>query len=476
MNRMSHLEVPRFPRGFLLSERPVETPPTFVPGPILENFYVHPWTNVETAGDAGLFVIVLGHAVSTRAEDVGRPADHLLECLRRGECEFLQALDDYSGRHAIIFGSVGNIRVVTDATAMRAVFYAAQGGIVASHALLVEQALGGDVVRDDLPFKYGYPGNRTPYARTRLLTANTYYWLTAHIVRRFWPVVPPAELTVDEAARVCLDAATTAMRNMAEGRTTKIALTAGVDSRTVLAVGLNAGIDFETYTYGDRQDTDRDRAFAADLAATMGVPHFIVPRPEQTAGLNQELADSHYQAHHAKHVGGLMEFFDDPYAVAVTGNLLEIGRDNYALARKDGVDAPCTAQAMAELHRRTMGSRVKSTLEEYGEARFFDVSVPAFQRFIDQTGYANFVGVLDPFDQFYWEHWMGAWHGTAMNERDFYAEAFIPFNARRVFEAFIGVSRRDRDRSSVFYRMLGMVDDRLLDFPVNPKHWPPKKG
>lgn len=57
--------VPLFPRGFLLSTHDVSMPPTYEPGPLLDNFYVHPWTQIETAGDSGLFVIVLGSCVST---------------------------------------------------------------------------------------------------------------------------------------------------------------------------------------------------------------------------------------------------------------------------------------------------------------------------------------------------------------------------------------------------------------------------
>lgn len=469
---MTDSTILNFPRGFLLSDHATEAPSAFIPGPLLPNFYVHPWTNVEAAGDHNLFVIMLGHCVPTRESLSPRPAAYLLECLGQGDSEFLRALEDFSGRYAIIFGSRGNIKVVNDATSMRAVFYATEGGAVASHALLVEYALGGDIRGNDLPFKYGYPGNRTPYARTKLLTANTYYWMTAHVIRRFWPIVPPMHRTVDDAASICLKAATIAMRNMAKGRTIKIALTAGIDSRTVLAVGLNAGIDFETYTYGDGQDTARDRAFARDLAASIGVRHTVVARPNQSEQLNQQLADSHYQAHHAKYVGGLMEYFEDPHAAAVSGNLLEIGRDFYASARKVGVAASQTAEAMAQLHRRTMGARTKSAIEEYGIERFFNVAKPAFQGFIDDTGYSYSRSLLDPFDQFYWEHRMSAWHGTAMNERDFYAEAFIPFNARRIFETFIGVPREDRNQSSVFYRMIELVDQQLLNFPVNPKTWP----
>src|SRR5699024_4117908 len=227
---MSHLDVPQFPRGFLLSERPVEVPPTFVTGPILEHFYVHPWAHVEAAGDASLFVIILGHCVPTRTEQPDETAAHLLARLRDGESCFLQELDEYGGRHAIIFGSSGNIRVVNDATGMRSVFYAANGGVVASHALLVEQALGGEIVRSGLPFRYGYPGNLTPYARTKILTPNTHYWLTANIVRRFWPIIEPAPRSIEDAATELLEASTNAFQTMTRGRTVRLTLTAGLDS------------------------------------------------------------------------------------------------------------------------------------------------------------------------------------------------------------------------------------------------------
>src|SRR5699024_11297791 len=116
--RMSRLDVPLFPRGFGLSERPIAAPPTFVPCPMLSNFYVHPWTHIETAGDAGLCVIILGHCVPTRTELPADAATHLLAQLQAGEGRFLQELADYGGRHAIIFGSKGNSRVVNDAVSV----------------------------------------------------------------------------------------------------------------------------------------------------------------------------------------------------------------------------------------------------------------------------------------------------------------------------------------------------------------------
>lgn len=471
---MSHqqLEVPRFPRGFLLSERPVEPPPTFVPGPILPNFYVHPWANIETAGDTNLFVIILGHAAPTRPEQVQSSAEHLLACLRDGEGTFLKALDDYGGRHAIIFGSFGNIRVVNDATGMRSVFYAAQGGVVASHALLVERALGGDIRQDDLVYRHGYPGNRTPYARTKILTANTYYWFTANIVKRFWPLVAPAPRDVNDVAAEALEAATVALQNISARRKIKLALTAGLDSRTILAVGLRSGVPFDTYTYGSESNTARDRAFAKDLAVHAGVQHTVVPHVPLTDQLQHHLQEAHYSPHHQGVVNALARSFGDPSTVAVTGNLLEIGRSFYWLQRDKGAKAPATAQAMTALHHRTVSPSTKREIDAFGRDRYMSISEHAFDGFIKDAGFDIVKDLVDPFDLFYWEHRMSTWHGAAMVERDFYGVAFIPFNSRRVFEAMLGVPQADRDQSAVFYRMIEMVDPGLLELPVNPKQWP----
>lgn len=159
--------------------------------------------NGLATGDSDLFVVIVGDSVQVENHNEA-PAEDLLTRLHQSVGSFLGALDSYGGRHAIIFGSAGNVSVVNDAIGMRSVFYAVSGGVVASHAVLVEQELGGKIIASDLPFRYGYPGNRTPYVRTRILTPNTYYWVTANVVRRFWPVAKPAPMTVNEAAEELL--------------------------------------------------------------------------------------------------------------------------------------------------------------------------------------------------------------------------------------------------------------------------------
>ena len=464
--------IPSFPRGFVLATRPVTAPGSFTPGPLLPHFHVHPLLHVETAGDESLFVVILGSCVPISGQDP-TPARTLLARLRESEAAFLRGLDGYAGRHAIVYGSAATPKVVTDATAMRAVFYAADGEVISSHAILVERALGGDIERSNLPFQYGYPGNRTPYLRTRLLMPHTYLDLVTASVHRFWPTHAPDERTVDDVARFALDAGANAMREVARGRHVRIALTAGLDSRTVFATALRSGITFRTYTYGRSGDTAVDRAFAQDLAGRYGVRHDVVPTIPNPAVLREHLDEVHYKGMHRPVIQSLMTWFRDPNSIAVSANLLEIGRSFYLGARRSKIDAPVTAEAMTFLHHRRMGGKVKEEIEAFGAEKYRQISDAAFQAYIDETDFASTVGLLDPFDHFYWEHRMASWHGTFLVERDFYGDAFIPLNSRAVFEAMLSVPQPERDKGAVVHRMIELAAPSLLDLPINPKEWPP---
>lgn len=468
---MSKSSIPNFPRGFLFSATPISAPPAFIEGPLLPNFYVHPWTVVETAGDNELFVIGIGSLIPTH--DIENPVEELLAALKKSETTFFDLLSFYSGRYAVIYGALGDIRVVNDATAMQSVFYSLQGRVVASHPLLVERALGGSIEQTKIPFRYGYPGNRTPYTRTRILTANTYYWLSANVVRRFWPIVHPSAKTPDQAATILLEDSTTALKRMSYGRTVQISLTAGLDSRTVLAIALHSGIEFTTYTYGHDHGTKIDREIARELSRQFGIQHKVIPTKVEDLEVKRRLLESHYQPHHhGVWVRALKDYFNDVNSVAVLGNLLEIGRSNTANERTQMTSPPLTAAAMTELHLQRMGKARRAEVFEFGFERFKSISESAFQDYINETGFDIQAGILDPFDQFYWEHRMSTWQGYAMGERDYYATPFIPFNTRRIFESMLGVAKDDRHNDTTVYSMLRRVDPSLLEIPINPKQWP----
>jgi hypothetical protein len=378
-------------------------------------------------------------------------------------------VDRLAGRFAIIAAEPRSLRFLGDAAAMRSIFYRTDFDAVASHARILAAA-----AREIPPFQYGYPGNRTPFPDVRLLTANTLLDVPRGLawrrpaVRRYWPRRAVAPCTAETAADRVLAWTTTAVREAARGRRVRLALTAGLDSRVMLAVVMRSGVPFDTYTYDGGDKTAVDIAVAATLAARHGLSHAVVPCRLAVA-LREALETASYSNHHFRAVEPLAAWFGNRADLAITANLLEIGRAFYA--KYTDAEPPVRPRAMAALHRASMTGRVQALCDAWQgwdrDAR------DAFRGFLQETDFNAARGILDPFDQFYWEHRMSAWHGLNMLERDFYAEAFIPFNARAVWETLLGVPAGERRTSAAFHRIIERVDPRLLEIPINPKRWPP---
>src|SRR5699024_4425149 len=193
-----------------------------------------------------------------------------------------------------------------------------------------------------MPFQYGYPGNRTPYNRTRLLMPHTYLAFVTASVHRFWPTHAPKERTVEGVARFSLVAGAYAMRKAARFDTVNLVLNSGLDIRTVFATVLHSGIPFRAYTYGRSGDTAIDRAFAHDLAAQHSVHHEVVPTIAASKALRAHLDEAHYRGMHRPVIQSLMTWFGNPVSLAVSANLLEIGRSFYLGARRSKCAAPVT--------------------------------------------------------------------------------------------------------------------------------------
>lgn len=425
----------------------------------------------------GVRVAVLGLCVSAQTEENGfSPASHLLHAAEHGEESLLRATEGLSGRFVVLYDVGDGPHLVQDATSMRSVFYSLNG-TVASHAGLVARASGTSTGPSPMPFQYGYPGNRTPFPGVYVLTANTILDLDRSEVRRAWPMQRPPGLELEGAVDRVLELTATALRNAARGRDrVLLSLTAGLDSRATMAVALHAGVPFSTFSLGNSERTIVDRDIASYLARIAAVPHTEIPvepaeQPsvEVPGDLGRALAMSHYAPHHPQSVGPLLEHIRDPRSLVLTGNLLEIGRTFYHRAKRLGLTRPLTPTAMCDLHHFAFSAERKAAVDRWDPARFRSTSIEAFADFMRTTRFPGpHIDALDPFDQFYWEHRMSTWHGPMLNERDFYGESFIPFNARGVFEAMLGLPEPERRSGSVLYRLIERTIPDLLDLPVNP--------
>jgi hypothetical protein len=167
----------------------------------------------------------------------------------------------------------------------------------------------------------------------------------------------------------------------------------------------------------------------------------------------------------------MQQYFSGDEVLTVTANLLEIGRFFYqAQAYADKL--PETPESMCEFALTATNWSARE-IDKMRGSENKELAPKYFADFIRDTDFNAARGILDSRDQFYWEHRMSAWHGTILLERDFYADCFIPFNSRSIFEALLGVPETDRKNSTVFKMLIDRCAPQLVSsIPINPVQWP----
>lgn len=151
---------------------------------------------------------------------------------------------------------------------------------------------------------------------------------------------------------------------------------------------------------------------------------------------------------------------------------LEIGRSTYLKAEHEGFPPPLDGRKMFDLWYRYVSKYLRKTTKQYGFDSFKQQSIMYFSQFIEETDFVSAGEYVNLYILLYWEHRMSAWLGVANAERDFYSEPLVPFNARAILTALLGVSRDERNAATVFYEAIRQTTPSLLDIPINPTKWP----
>ena len=460
-----------YPLGFVYkSSGEFRVPPTFAridaPIPIA----VHHQCRWTCAGDAARFVILLGTAVDNENPTMDRQhlADTLLVALSNSEDSLCQRLDSICGRYAIFYvGSAEQIMVLNDATGLRTVFYSESGSprVIASHCQLVEDNHPTSLASRLFAAKWGYPGMATPVEGISLLTPNTRLNLATGTIERFYPRERLPSLELSAAVEFVTQRARAALTSLTE-EPVALSLTAGIDSRTTLALTDAVLSDVVCFTAvregreGHRIDAD----VAAALTRIVGRDHQrLEVRGEVPEQLWKTIKRNSYY-HHGRHQAtAYLRTFGEHRPLHLGSNLYEIGRAFYSKWRQ--VEPPLTPQLATELYRK--GARDKPQMvEQIAEIQ------REFERFYEVTAFAKATEFIDAEDLFYWEHRMAAWHGVIRLETDIAFDTFIPINARNVFSAMLSQPKDARIRGALQREIILKLCPALLGLPVNPR--PPR--
>ncbi|MGP4975935.1 hypothetical protein [Brachybacterium tyrofermentans] len=419
--------------------------------------------DVDLAEGGNSWVAVIGRAwpLSTGIIPMDSPsvADVLLQML--GEAEWVgridEALYDLGGRYAVLIYRAGVLTAYTDACGNRSVFYSLTTREVGSHFALVRRGLEdqalASVVGNDHREDLSWERTRSPYIEA--LLPNHRINMQDGTQFRFYPVrhnrasVLCSDERLELAARLWSEQLERIVGQVAPK---VMSITAGFDSRTMLALAQPHMDSFETFTYTSDEAVNHsapstywsksganDFGGVQQLRPFLPTGHLIIEVPaDRTEDPAQEWAREHVnilarnadRSHNVRLLPRYIEEFPDPRTIHYRGNLFEIGR----LHLRSPVGG--RREAFDDLLRRLARG---ASLDEDSVIRS---SVAAEAR----LGYSKVPADYDLTDIFYWEQRHGRWFAQVLNETDAAFDTVTPFNVRRMIDLFLAYSIQDRSR------------------------------
>ena len=472
-------------RQFLLGPRPVDGFPSAwqrlaVTGG--RTLHAHPDLLVTQRERGGVELTLLGFAIDPHhpARSDADVLDDLLDRAGRA-ANVLEQTDHLGGRWALVAVDADDALLFGDACGFRQAVYATNGGETwcASQPLLLGEAI--DLVDD--PEAVGgfvesrffrrdkegwWPGDRTRYAGVRTLLPNHVLDLAAGDARRFWPFAPLEPRSLESGVERG-NAVLEGMMAAAHRRfPLTIALTAGIDSRMLLAPSREIAneVSFFTHLHYGLDETHVDVVVPKKLSARLGFEHRVIdcvrPKAFSTSADPEVVA------------------YRELYLANTSNSHLGWGSISYTLSREipdDHVVVKANANPVTKGNYRRKVATEATDLDTLPEALAGYLhmggnafAVREFRHWAEASvGHAERYG-YDLLDLFQQEQREGRWQAGDQLERDLDHETFVPFNSREYFSTLLGVApehRRTPPRR-LHREMVRALWPEALRVPINP--------
>lgn len=430
---------------------------------------IHPDLPATRAGHGDRTLLLLGYLLDPDRPE-RRDGDILTELVASNHDidDLVAATDRLSGRWVLVFAKGDHAVVFHDAVGMRQVHHvrASDGSTwCASRPCLLASLLDLDHDRTcfeqlDRDGVFGshvnhfWPGDRSSIVGVQRLLPNHYLEMGSGIVKRYWPrnalTAQPPATAVPRCSKILTGTVDAASRRF----NLSVALTAGLDSRIVLAACRSRAnrLDYYTVKRPSLHDGSPDLRIPRRIARDFELRHRVVKAPTHPdPALHDVIASTSVPVHPSVvlECSAVREAkpADGRSWMTLNGNVNEVARVFYPRLSP-------TAVAMA--HAAGMG-RSDYAAERFGE--WYEAARPA----LADSG-------IDAWDLFYWEQKLGGWFGGIRTEFDMVEDVVTPFNCRALLATMLGVDEALRSGPAYrFHRDLIMqMWPELLRYPVNP--------
>jgi hypothetical protein len=378
--------------------------------------------------------------------------------------EVIRRTNLFSGRYVLIWEREGAMYLLHDATATRKVYYCVreEGAWFSSQPYLLAGMLGLEETRN--PDKHDFYsseifvrlqnssiGNLTPFDEILQLLPNHYYRADTRSVVRHWPLEKTDTRSFEDTARECAGMIRGIMEGICNRYEVMLPLTAGKDSRTLLAA--TRGYSEKVYFYINKEhrlsEDDPDIAVPRKLMRKLGLDyHILDPYVDVEEGFREVYFENNPRASESFLPLIANYHLNFRNRVNLPGNIASAGYELYK-----GRKVRITAESLARLNKVDKWPFARDYYESWLEG-------------VREPSRRSGVSLLN---LFYWEERLANWGSQITLEKDIAQEDFNPFNSRELARLYLSMPAKyiETPFYRFHHRVIRLLWPEVLLIPIN---------
>ena len=430
--------------------------------------YTHPDLEINFVQDSQKIIVLMGSIYDPDKPEVSNAA--ILETIHADSDSvenLFKQIKRYAGSYALIYKDAKNYVIFHDALALREIYYSTQENHVmcGSQPNLVAKFSNPQIgpTRDPalLDFyrnhlkNYSWIGDETYFSGIKHLLPNHYLDLNRREVRRYWPCEPIRRIDLDEAVFNICNFLQGVMKAITFRQPVMMAVTAGIDSRTLLAA--SKSIKDKIYYFINDENIGYNHP---DIA----VPEKIFKHIEHPFHVhvhnNSDVIDNEFR-----------QIFLDNVFLA-TERVLPTIYNVYFKNHSDKVNILGTG----EIGRTRFGKDPQWLNSHYLAYKMgYDKCLYALGQcekiLADIVPIARMAGI-NALTIFQWEQNKGNRWVVGNSESDIAIEEIDPFDSHYLYELFLGVDDEYTKYNNpiIFKKIIRYMWPELLKWPINPPY------
>lgn len=417
----------------------------------------HPETGVALVESGENFTVLIGDAFVSSGATGAKPIEALAAA---DETALPHLLDRLSGCFAVIARRGGRTAVYHDAFGAQPVFYRQRGAFaIASHPEILAHTFG-DRRRPDMIDLVGskwfgtmrrayLPTDATLFDGVYGLLPNQRYDVDRRLTERFWPLRPRSTAGSFDAFFSVFDGYLHALAEHLRDRRLIVAITGGIDSRTLIAALRHYAVTFRTVTWTTFNYAEWEGEPIRNVLHHIGTDHsFVDRRNDRISGtaLIGARNSGNYRGPSPAVAGMARLFARDPKAFFLSGIGAGVIRST---AEVEELTPPAiigyfllNSDKNCFAHRGFVTREIESMLERC------DLEQAV------RLGYA-------PGDVFNWEHQAGTWGACSVNAMRTAVDSMFGFNSRLAADAAMALPEAERNTKRLFADAIARYDPQL---------------